>query len=74
MCFLREAVGVTRRDRIRNEEIREICNVGMSLEKLEWKQLLWFGHIVRMNYGRMVKKIWKVARDKKMRRGRPTKT
>ena len=45
--MLRWFCGHTRRDRVRNEVIREIVGVAPIKEKLTQHRLRWFGHIQR---------------------------
>ena len=49
MSCLRNMYGVTKRDRVRNEEIRRKCGLQRNLNE-RWKaaDLRWFGHIERM--------------------------
>ena len=47
MKILRFALGVTRRDRIRNEHIRETVRVGHFGDKVRETRLTWFGHVQR---------------------------
>src|SRR3978361_1128078 len=49
MKFLRGVRGVTKRDRLRSEKIREDLQIEPILESIEKKQLKRFGHIVRMD-------------------------
>ena len=42
--MLRFSLGVTRMDRIRNEDIRETQHVRCSEEKVRESRLRWFGH------------------------------
>ena len=57
MSYLRSMCGVTRRDRVRNEEIRRRCGLQRSLsERGEAAVLQWFGHVERMEGERLVKK------------------
>ena len=52
--------GVTRRDRVRNEEIRRRCGLQRSLsERGEAAVLRWFGHVERMEGERLMKKIYR---------------
>ncbi|KAK9753814.1 hypothetical protein QE152_g1776 [Popillia japonica] len=42
--------------------------------KIEKRQLEWFGHMTRMTTERQVKQIWETGIVKKRKRGRPTRT
>ncbi|PSN44912.1 hypothetical protein C0J52_26304 [Blattella germanica] len=57
MKYLRKAVNKTRRDRIRNERIREEVGQGSLEEKIEQKQLKWWGHAFRMTEDSKVKQM-----------------
>ena len=49
---------VTRWDRLRNEEVHRRTGVLLELSnRAKQKGLRWFGHIERMDEGRMVKRI-----------------
>ena len=48
-------MGKTRRDRIRNERIREALEQKSVDEILQKRQLKWFGHVVRMEARRKPK-------------------
>nr|CAI5869764.1 unnamed protein product [Callosobruchus analis] len=54
--YLRNANGVTKIDRIRNEAIREELGVEPVLKLIEQSQLLWFGHVDRLHEERQVKR------------------
>ena len=72
MRCLRSMCGVTRRDRIRNEEIRRRTGVGRELAgRADQSRLRWFGHIERMEDDRLVKKIYKSEARGVRPRGRP---
>ena len=73
MKYLRRIKGVTRRDRVRNEVVRQELKVEPILKKI-YKQLKWFGHLMRMNDSRPVKKVWQARMTGKRKRGRPRKT
>ncbi|XP_072395294.1 uncharacterized protein [Diabrotica undecimpunctata] len=67
-------MGITRLDRIRNEAVREHLKVQSIIQKIEEAQLRWYGHIVRMNQERPVKKVWEARIQTKRPRRRPMKT
>jgi len=65
----------TRRDRVRNEDIREKVRVTPIEEKLNQHRLRWFGYVQRRPpeapvHSRVLKRVDKVKRD----RGRPKLT
>lgn len=74
MKYLRRVKGISKRDRIRNDVVRQELGVESILEVVERNQLKWFGHVIRMRDERQVKNIWKAKAAKKKKRGRPTKT
>ena len=45
MCMLRWICGHTRRDRVRNDNIRDRLGVALIEEKLVQHRLIWLGHI-----------------------------
>ena len=72
MRCLRSMCGVTRWDRLRNEEIRRRSGVLLELSKrAEQRGLRWFGHVERMDEGRMVKRITRSRARGVGGRGRP---
>lgn len=71
MKYLRRTKGITRRDRIRNTEIRAELGVAPVQEKIEEKQLQWLGHLIRMDNDRQVKQVWEARSSSKRARGRP---
>ena len=48
MKCLRKAVNKTRRDKIRNEVIRDMAGAKPVLQHIKQQQIKWFGHITRM--------------------------
>ena len=75
MRMLRWSCGHTRRDRIRNEDIREKLGVAPIEEKLVQYRLRWFGHIQRRPYDAPVRAgILGRAEGPKRGRGRPKMT
>ena len=61
MKVLRTIRGVTRMDRLRNEQIRLDLSVKPLLREIEESKLRWYGHTKRMDDGRMAKRYleWK---------------
>ncbi|KAI4459519.1 myb/sant-like dna-binding domain [Holotrichia oblita] len=48
MKYLRRVKGITRKDRIRNTQIREEMNIQHINEYIQTRQMSWWGHIQRM--------------------------
>ncbi len=72
MDFLRRSAGISRREKIRNERIKEIMGLKQDiLHEIEWKQLLWFGHVQRMRSNRLPKKLLDWQPQERRKRGRP---
>ncbi|XP_039276101.1 uncharacterized protein LOC120349670 [Nilaparvata lugens] len=67
----RKSVGKTRRDRIRNTRIREEVGMRDVSERIEMRQLGWFGHIQRMGDDRKAKQYVNVRVQGKRTVGRP---
>lgn len=74
MKYLRTVKGVTRRDRIRNVDIREELKIKPVLKYIEERQLSWWGHLHRMESDRLVKNIWEARVVARRDRGRPKET
>jgi hypothetical protein len=70
MDFLRTSCGISRLDHVRNDRIKGI----MDLDRVEEKQLVWYGHLQRMSEERWPKKIWEWSPHGRRRRGRPLRT
>ena len=72
MKCLRTMSGVTKWDRIPNERIRGRTGVKSKLSyRAEQGGLRWFGHMERMNDGRMTKRVMKSEAEGTRSRGRP---
>ena len=72
MRCLRGMLGVTLRDRMRNEQVRERVNVKTMLsERADQRVLNWYGHMIRMEEGRVTKRTWSSDALGVGRRGRP---
>ena len=58
MDFWRRAARISRKDKIRNNIIKQKMNVTKSvLEDIKTKPLKWYGHVQRMEEGRLPKKM-----------------
>ena len=72
MRCLRSMCGISIRDRVRNEEVRKKVQVNEKLsERIDKRVLTWFGHVERMNDGRMTKRVYKSEVSGTRLRGRP---
>ena len=75
MRMLRWMCGKTRRDRIRNETVREMVGVAPIEEKLRENRLRWFGHVQCRTADAVVKRADMIALDRNAPgRGRPKLT
>jgi hypothetical protein len=73
--FLQRSCGISRLDHVRNDRIKEIMDLDkMIIDRVEGKQLVWYGHLQRMSEERWPKKIWEWTPHGRMRRGRPRRT
>ena len=58
MKCLRSLVGVSRMDRVRNEEVRRRAGIERELEsRADQRVLRWFGHVERMDEYRMARRV-----------------
>ncbi|KAK4876727.1 hypothetical protein RN001_009233 [Aquatica leii] len=73
MKYFKGIIGVTKRDRARNEQIRTTVKVESIKNTIERQQLRWFGHLNRMGNNRQTKVIWETRSSMKRPRGRPKK-
>ena len=65
-------VGVTRLDRVRNEEVRRRTGMERKLsERVDQRVLSWYGHVVRMDEERLTERVWKAEVSGVNLRGRP---
>lgn len=75
MDFWRRSAGRSRRDRVRNDRIREIMGVRKTItDDIKTKQLIWYGHVQRMTEDRLPKQILTWAPHGRRRRGRPRRS
>ena len=73
MKCLRKAVGVTRKDRLRNEDIRSRVGITSCTEYIERQQMQWFGHLMRMKYNQPPITAYNKKRSGTRAKGRPRK-
>ena len=71
MKMLRFAVGVTRKDKIRNEYIRSTIKIERLGMKMKEGRLRWYGHIMRRDQEYVERKVMEMELPGKRRRGRP---
>ena len=70
-CF-RNLVGVSRMDRVRNEEVRRRAGIGRELaSRADQRVLRWFGHVERMDDCRMARRVLMAEVSGEGVRGRP---
>ena len=72
MDFWRCSARISRKDKIRNNIIKQKMTVTRSLlEDIKTKQLKWYGHVQQMEEGRLPKKFMKWSPPGRRKRGRP---
>ena len=60
MCALRAILGVSRLQRLRNMDIREVCCRQPTIDNsIRLRRLRWLGHVARMPAGRLCGSIWR---------------
>jgi hypothetical protein len=74
MTFFRRIVGKTRRDKWRNNGIRETLDQEPILNYTERRSIQWYGHVVRMQDYRKPKQAMEARREKRRSKGRPRKS
>ena len=73
MKMLRFAMGVTRKDKIRNEHIRSTVKVELLRMKMREGRLRWYGHVMRRDQDYVRRKIMEMELPGKRKRGRAKK-
>ena len=71
MKMLRRLKGVTLRDKIRSESIRNDLGVMSIRNKVRENRLRWFGHVIRKPDEDKIKVVYKMEVDGKRKQGRP---
>ena len=69
--MLRFAMGVTRKDKIRNEHIRSTVKVERLGMKMREGRLRWYGHVMRRDQEYVGRKMMEMELPGKRKRGRP---
>ena len=73
MRMLRWILGVSLKDKIRNDEIRRRCGVLSIAEKVREARLRWCGHVMRRSEEESIRSIMKLNIEGNRGRGRPKK-
>lgn len=72
MDAIRRSMGISRQQRIRNNTIKQQMGIeGTITQDIEKKQLIWYGHVERMNNTRWPKKIINWQPRGRRKQGRP---
>ena len=71
MRMLRFAMGVTRKDKIRNEYIRGTVKIQRLGMKMREGRLRWYGHVMRRDKEYVGRKMLEMELPGKRKRGRP---
>ena len=71
MKLLRFTMGVTRKDKIRNEHIRSTVKVEWLEMKLREGRLRWYGHVIRRDQEYIGRKMMEMELPGKRKKGRP---
>ena len=71
MKMLRFDMGVTKKDKIRNEHIRSTVKVERLGMKMREGRLRWYGHVMRRYQEYVGRKMMEMKLQGKRRRGRP---
>ena len=71
MKMLRFAMGVTRKDKIRNEDIRSTVKVERLRMKMREGRLRWYGHVMRRDQEYVGQKMMEMELPGKRKRRRP---
>ena len=69
--MLRFAMGVTRKDKIRNEYIRRTVKIEQLGMKMREGRLRWYGHVMRRDQEYVGRKMMEMELPGRRKRGRP---
>ena len=73
MEMLRFAMGVTRKDKIRNEYIKGTVKIEQLRMKMRKGRLRWYQHVMRRDHKYIGRKVMEMELPGKKKRGRPKK-
>ena len=73
MMCLRRVEGVTRKDKVRNEEVRKALGQEAVMDIVKEKQKKWKDKVKAMSEDRLVKKVYMDEARGRRPRGRPRK-
>ena len=73
MKCLRKTLNITRRDRVRNDEVRQLVGIEPCTSYIERQQIKWFGHLVRMQPHQPALRAYNLRYNGFKARGRPRK-
>lgn len=75
MDYLRRSAGISKRDHITNEEIRNKMKAQETvLDRIELGSLKWFGHLMRMEESRWPSRIFRWKPPGRRKKGRPRRS
>ncbi|KAF2881456.1 hypothetical protein ILUMI_24742 [Ignelater luminosus] len=75
MDAMRRLLRISRRDRMRNEMVRERVGIeGTITNDIERKQLIWYGHVQRMEEQKIPKQVLNWIPPVRRKKERPKKT
>ena len=72
--MVRWALGVTRKDKIRNVYVRGTANIAKLGDKIWDARLRWYEHVKRREEGYMGKRMMEMAVPRRRKRGRPRRS
>ena len=73
MKCLRKTLGITRRDRWRNEDVRTNVGIEPCLQYIDKQRIKWFGHLSRMTPNQPASRAYNTRYSGYKRKGRPRK-
>ena len=74
MDFWQRSARISRKDKIRNNIIKKMYVTRSLLDDIKTKQLQWYGHVQRMEEGRLPEEVMKWRPPGRRKRGRPKLT